>query len=175
MKKQLLLALFVTVFIAILFIGNCSDPLESLGPESYIDTVFYMDTVKITDTLDNSDTIHFVDTVKSTDTVIIFVTDSSQFQTICSQINSYQKKIVWMFRNQEGDYRLEFSASQDGKKPKQTLHMVIDGHEYRWKPTEDPELIKELHLEQDSTIKITTCSPPARGHPIYICLTLSKL
>jgi len=211
MKKQFLLAIFVTIFTAILFIGNCSDPLESLGPETDIDTVFSMDTVKIIDTLnysdtlfvvdtiliidtldysdtlfvidtfividtiDNWDTLYVVDTVESIDTVVIVVTDSTQYQTICAQINSNQKEIVWMFRNEDGDYRLEFMASQDGKKPEQILRMDIDGHEYLWKPAKNPELIKELYLGQNSIISIITSKPPALGHPIHICLTISKL
>ena len=175
MKKQLLLAIFVTVFTAILFVGNCSDPLESLGPELDIDTVWGGDTLNIVDTVDISDTIYIVDTVMSVDTVIIVVTDSSQIQTICSKISSCNKKIVWMFRNQEGDYRLEFTASQDGKNPEQTLWVNIDGHEYSWRPAKNSELIKELYLEKNSTIRIKTCRPPAYGHPIYICLTISKI
>jgi len=53
----------------------------------------------------------------------IVVTDSSQVQTICSKIGCCQKKIVWMLRNQEGNYKLEFTASQDAKKPTQDLDL----------------------------------------------------
>ncbi len=205
MKERLLLGIFATIFIAILFVGNCSDPLESLGPETridtikivdtlnysdtlfvidtfmiidtlnYSDTLFIVDTVLIIDTLDYSDTVYVVDTVNNIDTVFIYITDTTQSQTICSRISSCRKKIVWMLRNQEGKYKLEFTASQDGKCPVQTLYLYIDGHFYRWKPAEDAELTKELYLGQNSTIMIKTCRPPAFGHTIYICLTISKL
>ena len=205
MKQRLLLGIFITIFVAIMFVGNCSDPLESLGPEiridtikivdtlgysdtlfiidtfmiidtlDYTDTLFVVDTIMIIDTLDYMDTVYVVDTVNNIDTVFIYITDTTQSQTICSRISSCRKKIVWMLRNQEGKYKLEFTASQDGKCPVQTLYLYIDGHEYRWKPVEDPELIKELYLEENSTIRIKTYKPPAFGHTIYICLTISKI
>jgi hypothetical protein len=199
MRNRLLLAIFIVTFAALLLVGNCSDPLESLGPERIIDTVyggdtltiidttfiidtlnssdtlFIIDTILMIDTLDVSDTIYVVDTINTVDTVVIYVTDSTQGQTICAQINSYQKKIIWMLRTEEGSYKLEFSAAQDDAYPKQILQVYIDDNDYRWRPSEEAELTKEMDLGQKPMISIAPLKPPALGHPIYICLTISKL
>lgn len=169
MKKHIILAGLLVAFAGFQIFINCSDPLERSdikgpfpsGPIHDVDTVFSVDTIFVTDTL------------SYVDTVVVIQPDTSGSPWVCSRIESNKREIVWMFRNEEGLLLLEFAASLESDHPRQILTLDIDGQEYTWNPAEKPELIKELDLGQNMTIKITPKKPPSLGHAIDVCLTVS--
>jgi hypothetical protein len=116
-----------------------------------------------------------IDTVIQTDTVIVVVPDTGTIRPFCSVLASNMQEIVWMFRNPDGEYRLEFSADMEKPQPNQTLTVDIDGQTFLWDPNADPEWITEMHLDMHATVRIIANKPPARGHSINVCLTLTKL
>jgi hypothetical protein len=133
-----------------------------------------VDTLAVIDTLTVVDTVTVVDTLIYTDTVIVVVTDTTGSQMLCSRISSHQPEIVWMFRNEEENFKLEFDASPESDHPSQKLLLNIDGREVHWSPVLEPELITEQFLNENATIRIIATKPPALGHAIDICVTLSK-
>ena len=165
MKRIIFFAFAVLIFAAIQFLANCSNPLESLdgnrpappGPITQIDTVIVLDTNVVVDT------------------VIIIEPGSSEAEAVCSRIASNHPDIVWMFRNPEGSYLLEFDAYPESSHPPQTLSVNIDGREFLWTPANNAELVTELYLSERTIIKIMLHSPPALGHAIHICLKVSRL
>jgi len=181
-KKIIFLAAAVLIFTGIQFLANCSNPLEGLdgsnpappGPVIEIDTLYDVDTVVVIDSNTVVDTVVVIDTNTVIDTVIIIEPDPGESQTVCSRIASNQQEIVWMFRNQEGTYLLEFDASLESEHPTQTLSVDIDGQEFLWTPADNAEFITELYLQERTVIRITPHKPPSLGHAVYICLKVSK-
>ncbi|MEW5923816.1 MAG: hypothetical protein AB1746_07500 [Candidatus Zixiibacteriota bacterium] len=168
MRRIIILSILSAFFMAMNFCINCSNPLdvEHMNiPERFTDI----------DTIYNLDTVNISDTTTIVDTVIVVVHDSSGSQILCSRIASNQPEIVWMFRNVEGPYLLEFVAFTEEEQPTQKLIVDIDGEEYKWTPASDPEFILNMHLNQNAMIYISSKTPRALGHAIYICLTISGL
>lgn len=168
MKRLFLLALITVSFFGVQLLLNCSKPLESIqGSE--------LDPPKpdiIVDTITISDTVIIVDTTILVDTLIVVVHDTSGSQTLCSRLSPYLKEIVWMFRNTEELYLLEFVANSEQNQPPRTLSVDIDGRQFSWDLTESNEFITEQHLNSNATVKIITDQPPSFGHDIDICLTV---
>lgn len=162
-----------------------------------IDTSFVLDTINIIDTIINTDTIFvndstiiidtliiidttvYYDTVTVTDTavvvdtVIVTVPDTTGSQMLCAQLASNLKEIVWMFRNPDGAYHLEFSASNDQNKPPRLLNVYIDDELYQWDLDVSKEFIFDMDLNANTIVKISTTKPGAFGHEINICLTIT--
>lgn len=145
------------------------------------DTIIQFDTVTIVDTLIQTDTVVVIDTlvdqdtVTQIDTVFIVVPDTGSIRPFCSVLACNQQEIVWMFRNPDGAFRLEFTADMEKDQPNQTLTVDIDGQTFLWDPNAAPEFITELHLDLHATMRIVANKPPARGHSINVCLTVTEL
>jgi hypothetical protein len=158
-----------------------TDTIIVIDTNSYTDTIYVLDTLIIydtslfVDTIYNSDTIVVFDTVLTVDTVIVIEPDPNGSQIICSRIACNQKEIIWMFRNPEGIYHLEFVAAVESDDPSQRLTVHIGNQAYTWKPSGNPEMIMDLHLDPNTTIFIESSKPPAYGHSIDICLTINPL
>ena len=159
-----------TIFDTIVVIDTVSD--------STTDTIFVIDTVIQTDTIIDSviDTVIVFDTVSDTiiDTLIIIEPDTNGTMILCSQISSCNKEIVWLFRNAEGMFHLEFVAEAADEFGKRTLIVEIEGHKYMWKPEIDREFIIDRYLSANATIHIYPDKPLAFGHSIDICLTMTR-
>lgn len=153
-------------------------PVHDTTFDSVADTVFVIDTVIQPDTVIDTviDTLIVIDTVTDTiiDTLIIVEPDTNGTMVLCSQISACNKEIVWMFRNAEGLFHLEFVAEAGDEFGKRTLIVVIEDHKYMWKPEIDPELIIDRHLSANTTINIYPDKPLAYGHSIDICLTVTR-
>jgi hypothetical protein len=139
-----------------------------------IDTLTEIDTVTQVDTVIQFDTVVVIDTVVQIDTVIVVVPDTGSIRPFCGTLASNQQEIVWMFRNPDGNFLLEFSADMERAQPNQTLTVDIDGETFIWDPNADPEFITEMHLDLHATIRIIANKPPARGHSINVCLTVTQ-
>jgi hypothetical protein len=113
-----------------------------------------------------------VDTLNNADTVLIINPDPFGSQVVCSRIASNYPEIVWMFRNEEGEYVLNFVAALESEHPTQTLIIDIDGHEFIWSPVENRELTKELTLGQNAIVRIVPQKNSPMGHTVHICLTI---
>ncbi len=136
--------------------------------------VIRIDSVLIYDTIHSFDTIAIFDTVMHIDTVFINGHDTCEgSKMVCSRIASNQQEIIWMFRNLEGIYHLEFSATTERSHPTQTLNLNIDGHDFAWSTADNPEFITDLHLGPNAKIVITSNKPGAFGHAIDVCLTMT--
>ena len=153
MKRLVLLAVWAVMSIGIQSFVNCSSPLESTSGSDSAPT----------------------GPVIIVDTVIVVMPDTSGSLMICSRLNSYQQEIVWLFRNQAGLFRLEFSALTEQEHPSQTLSVDIDGQQFQWQPAESAEFILEHDLEQNALMQIVSNKPPSFGHAIEICLTVRTL
>jgi hypothetical protein len=145
------------------------------------DTMIQHDTVRQIDTTVRFDTVHIVDphyiydTVMLVDTVTIVVPDVCEPEPFCGELSSCDKDLIWMFRNEAGDYRLEFSGYAEKDQPLQTIIVNIDGTDYEWQAATDPLWITELNLPANTTITIGLTKPLAYGHAISICLKMTKL
>jgi len=181
MNRILLFTALAAIFMVMLFIANCSDPLETINSKGYIptepggDTVFHFDTVIVIDSLIHVDTVIVSDSTGHVDTVIIVEPGPSGPQLLCSRMACNQQEIIWMFRNPEGRFRLEFAASTERGHPTQLLLMSIDGQLVTWNTAVNLELTLEQSLRTNPTIRITSDKPHALGHAIDICLTMTKL
>lgn len=170
MKRSFSFVVVAALFFWIQFFVNCSNPLEDIGagnqspadPGNGCDTIFDIDTVFSTDT------------VTVVDTIIIAGPDSGWSRLLCSRIASNQPEIVWMFRNEAGNYLLEFTALPESEHPPQLLSVDIDGETIPWTPAENRELVTEATLGQNATIHIRPGKPPSLGHTVYICLTIRR-
>jgi hypothetical protein len=149
--------------------------LTPFGFSEETDTIYILDTTTVFDTTTVVDTSTVMDTITIIDTVIVIEPDSSGTSMVCSRIVSTLKDIVWMFRNSEGEYLLEFTAFTEFEKPKPTLRVSIDGQEFIWNPAENPEFITELNLSENTMIRITPNKPPSLGHAIDVCLTMTVI
>lgn len=192
MKRAAFLLVVGSIILAFQIISNCSQPLEnsdlplspSPGPGSRVDTVYVIsiDTVVVihegtTDTVVVFDTVIQVDTVIQTDTsvvdtVVVIDSGSCGSQMVCARLGSGQKEIVWLFRNHEGPYHLEFAALTEMDHPTHTLTVDLDGETFNWSLAESLELVLDVNLSQNATMHITTSKPPSFGHSIDVCLTM---
>lgn len=168
MKRIIVLSALSALCIALNFCVNCSNPLD-------IEKVNIPERSFDVDTVYNPDTVNYTDTTIIVDTVIIVVHDSTGSDILCSRIACNQPEIVWMFRNTEGRYLLEFTAFTEEEQPTQKLIVDIDGEENKWTPASDPEFISEMYLNRNAMIYISSKNPRALGHAIYICLTISQI
>jgi len=137
------------------------------------DTVVVIDTNTVFDTVFINDTVFVVDTTVIIDTVI--VVEPGPSNVVCATISTNQPEIVWMLRYDPGTYLLEFDASLESDHPAQSLTVDIDGREYQWTPAENPELILETDLEEQTLIRIVPLKPPSLGHSVHICLNITEL
>jgi len=155
-----------------------------------VDTIIQIDTTVVTDTI--IDTTIEVDTIilpDSTivDTVIdtIFLPDTTLVDTViivepgnspilCDRLSSAQQEIVWLFRNPEGSYHLEFVALPEREHPTHTLAVTINGQTYDWSLSESLELVLDHNLGSNAMIRIETSKPPSFGHAIDVCVTVTK-
>lgn len=191
MRIKIVPTLWITLLVIVQLFVNCSNPLEDSesntpNPNPAIDTLFVFDTVLVFDTVSISDTITiidtlafvdtliFVDTVFTVDTVIVVDPDSTGLNTVCGRIACNQKEIVWMFHNSPGDFKLEFSVSTASDHPIQHLIVDIDGEQFSWNAQEEREIILNLSLDLHAIINIESTKPPAYGHPIDVCLTITR-
>jgi hypothetical protein len=158
-----------------------TDTIIVVDTTSYADTIYILDTVFVydssvfVDTIYTSDSIIVFDTVTLVDTIIVIEPDPNRPQVVCSRIACNQKEIIWMFRNPEGIFHLEFVAAVESDDPSQKLVVHIGDQTYAWKPSDHPEMIMDLHLAPNTTILIESSKPPAYGHSIDICLTINPL
>lgn len=160
MKKLITCAVWTLLLIGSIIFVNCSNPLESSDLAG-------------TDPVPDIDTLFSIDTLHVIDTITIIEPGTGESQIVCGRISTTQKDLVWMFRNPEGTYNLEFMVLTDRDKPVQELTLDLDGQELLWNPGDNPELIAELILSQNAVFRITTNKPPSLGHAIDICLTIT--
>jgi hypothetical protein len=180
------------------------NPSPGPGSPGRVDTLFVFDTIVIVhngrvDTLIVIDTIIQVDTTVVTDTIIIpdttiidtifdtiTIPDSTVFDTViivepgdgpilCDKLSSSQQEIVWLFRNAEGPFHLEFAALPESEHPNHTLTVSIGDQSHPWDLSESLELILDTTLPSNTTIIITTSKPPSFGHAIDVCVTVTKM
>jgi hypothetical protein len=197
MKRAAFLLIIALVILAFQIISNCSQPLESsdLNPSpgpgfpGRVDTLFVFDTVVIVhngrvdtliaiDTIIQTDTVTQIDTTYGdtvTDTVFVGEPGEGDGQMLCARLSSSQQEIVWLFRNAEGPYHLEFAALPERDHPTHTLAVTIDGQTYDWSLSESLELVLDQNLGSNAMIRILTSKPPSFGHAIDICLTVARL
>ncbi|UCC79698.1 MAG: hypothetical protein JSW64_15775, partial [Candidatus Zixiibacteriota bacterium] len=140
MKKLILFLIWAVIFIGLLYLANCSKPLDvDEIIQAPPDTVFVSDTVTFTDTL-YADTT-FIDTL-IIDTLIIdtLYIDTTIVDTVfidsvyCARLSSHRQEIVWILFNQPGTYQLDFLAIAERIRRSQTLVIDIDGSSYSWCP-----------------------------------------
>jgi len=146
-----------------------------------VDTVFQggIDTLVVVDTVIQiqPDTVIVIDTVNQLDTVTVVdtvyvITDSARF--MCGRIESCQKEIIWLLQNEAGQYQLNFAACIEKDQPPQSLTVEIAGTEYTWNTAERGTFVVNSWLNDNATVTITSKKPPARGHAVYICLSLIR-
>jgi len=137
------------------------------------DTVIVIDTNTVFDTIFINDTVFVIDTTVIIDTVI--VVEPGPSNVVCATISTNQPEIVWMLRYDPGTYLLEFDASLESDHPTQSLTVEIDGQKYQWTPAENPELILERDLDEQTLIRIVPLKPPSLGHSVHICLNITEL
>ncbi|SYZ73179.1 exported hypothetical protein [Candidatus Zixiibacteriota bacterium] len=160
---------------------NHTDTLIIVDTINHIDTLIITDTTNQTDTLIIVDTTFHVDTVfvhdttGHVDTVIIVEPGPDGPLTLCSRLACNQKEIIWMFRNDAGSYRLEFTAAIESDQPPQKLVVDIDGQKVTWDLSKKLELDLDQALGANAIIDISSTNPHALGHSINICLTMTKL
>jgi len=160
-----------------------------------VDTIIQIDTTVVTDTIIVPDTtivdtiidtiiVHdttvidtIVDTVIIPDTTLVdtvIIIEPGDGQMLCDRLSSAQQEIVWLFRNAEGPFHLEFAALSEREHPTHILTVTIDGQTYDWSLSESLELVLDQNLGPNAMIRIMTSKPPSFGHAIDICLTLTK-
>lgn len=150
------------------------DTIVLVDTLTQFDTVIQVDTVTEVDTVISVDTIIQFDTVYVIDTVIIEVPDSTG-GAFCGRLSSTRKEIIWLSNNAKGRFLLEFSAFAEFERPEQTLNVEIDGQMYFWTPTESMEFTVEQDLKRHVMIRITSTPAHGFGHPVDICLKMTKL
>jgi len=138
-----------------------------------IDTIMVIDTVIVS----RPDTVAIVDTIYQTDTLTIVDTiyvanDTSQL--LCGRIESCQKEIVWLLQNEPGQYHLSFASLIEKNQPPQSLTVQIGDSAFSWNTATDDNLSVDMWLAANATITITSQKPPARGHAVYICLSMTR-
>jgi hypothetical protein len=173
-KKLVVLAAGTGIAAYILFLGNCSRPLEITDnePPQRVDTVIVIDTVTIPEP---PETVIVIDTIIQVDSVIIALPDSGRSQIFCETINAFQHEIDWRFINPEGRFRLEFVIVGLQGPPPQTLAIDINDQRFLWCPEEESTFTIEPELAPNAFLRITTIPPHAYGHGIDICVTITAL
>jgi hypothetical protein len=170
--------IIVTDTIADTIIDTVVDTIGDTVIDTFIDTVIdsFIDTIvdTSTDTVIDSIFDTITDTIMGVDTIVVVIPDTSDSPVVCARLNSYQQEIVWMFRNQPGQYHLEFVGLPDRTKPAPILTVNIDGANYEWNLAESTELILDRYLVQNAMINITRNKPNPFGHDIDICLTVTR-
>ena len=138
-----------------------------------VDTVVVVDTVIVIspDTVSIVDTVYQTDTLTVVDTVIV-TTDTTQM--MCGRIEANQKEIVWLLQNEPGMYRLSFAAYIESDQPPQSLTVEIGDNTYSWNTATSTSMAVDLELGADASIIITSQKPPARGHAVYVCLSIIR-
>ena len=178
MRKAMLLLVWLSVSAGLLYLMNCSKPLDIDSiMESGPDTVFISDT--LTDTLYNDTTI--IDTL-IVDTLIIdtLIIDTTIVDTVfidsmyCARLSSHRQEIVWILFNEPGLYQLDFLAVAERIRRSQTLNVDIDGQSYSWVPAEDFHFSVEQNLGQYAVIRIESNPAHAYGQAIDVCLRVSE-
>lgn len=141
--------------------------------QSDLDTILIVDTVVVVD----PDTVSIVDTIYQTDTLRVVDTiyvDADSTQMMCGRIESCQKEIVWLLQNEPGQYHLSFAAFTEKDQPEQSLTVEIGDNSYSWNTIENVNLDVDQALTADASIIITSQKPPARGHAVYVCLSIVR-
>lgn len=138
-------------------------------------TVVKHDTVRVTDTTTLVDTLVTTDTVVRVDTVKVGDPTACNPEPFCGKLAACDKELLWLFRNEAGNYHLEFSGYADKDQPLQTIVVTINGVAYYWKAAEKPEWDFDMALPANTTIRIGLTKPPAYGHEIHICLQMTKI
>jgi hypothetical protein len=181
MKRFLIIFAFAIVALASQFFANCSDPLDTGSSHNLTpvapggDTIVYIDTIFVFDSTYQFDTLVIIDSTSHVDTVIIVEPGPNGPLMLCSRLACNQKSIIWMFRNEKGSYRLEFTAATKCSHPTQKLVLNIDGHSFFWDTSRKQELVLDKHLNAHAKICIYSTKPRALGHSIDICLTMTRL
>lgn len=161
----------IVLLIAICFV-DCTQPLND-GPNAPVEPAGGNNT---TDTVYIPDTIVVTDTITIIDTVIVNPPgDTTTKSENCGRFGSQRKELVWLFNNDEGNYRLEFLAKAYKFKPEQVLIIDVNGETLQWIPADNPRLTLEKALSPYTVVKITPEDPAAFGHCIDICLWVTKL
>ena len=195
MRRAAFLSIVALAILAFQIISNCSQPLESSDlsgassptPGARVDTLFVFDTVVIVhggridtviviDTIVQTDTVTQTDTTYGdtvTDTVYVGEPGTGDGRMLCARLSSARQEIVWLFRNTEGPYHLEFAALPEREHPTHTLAVTIDGQAYDWSLSESLELVLDQSLGSNAMIRIMTSKPPSFGHAIDVCLTVT--
>jgi hypothetical protein len=145
-KKLILFSAWAVGFIGIQLLTSCSKPLESINENGQIPADTVTDTVVVVDTIIVADTM------------------------FCARLNSHRKEIVWMIRNHEGLFRLEFSAITDRENDSRTLVINIDDQRLFWHLSQYSEFIAGQNLKQDAIVRIESIPPHSYGQAIDICL-----
>jgi hypothetical protein len=140
-----------------------------------MDTVVQIDTLVVTDTVVQQDTVRVVDTLLRVDTVVVTLPGPGECPGLCSQLNSYQKEIVWRLDNAAGTYHLEFSAVTERDQPAQNITVYAGGNSYHWSPATQSEFTIDLDLPADAQIKLCLDNPKACGHSVTVCLSVTAL
>jgi len=138
--------------------------------DTVFDTIILPDTT-IVDTI--VDTVILPDTTIIVDTVVII--EPGDGPMLCDRLSSAQQEIVWLFRNAEGPFHLEFAALPERDHPQHTLTVAIGDQIFFWDLSESLELVLDVTMPANATIIITTSRPPSFGHAIDICLTWTKM
>jgi hypothetical protein len=107
------------------------------------------------------------------DTVIVI--EPGDGPMLCDRLSCSQKEIIWLFRNAEGPFHLEFAALPESDKPPHTLTVWIGEQSYTWDLKTSPELILDTTMPANAVVRITTSKPPSYGHAIDVCLTWTAL
>jgi hypothetical protein len=162
-KRIIILAIFVVMITGIQFLVNCSNPLETTGQNNADQVVPGVDV----------DTVIVTDTVTFVDTVTVHEPDPGDWQTVCSILRANLHEIVWLFRNQEGLFHLEFVASAEREFSSRRLVVNIDGEEFLWSPADAPMFSRTIYLQQEASIRIMPDPPCRLGHEVDVCLTVS--
>jgi len=179
MKRPAFLLLGLLAILAFQIISNCSQPLDSsdltggISPTSggngdtlfVVDTVFIVhggkvDTVIVVDTIIQVDTVTVADTT-IVDTVIVIEPGSGDSKMLCARLSSAQQEIVWLFRNTEAQYHMEFAALPERDQPTHILTVTVDGQAYEWPLTQSLELILDQTLSANAVLRVATSNPPS--------------
>lgn len=138
-------------------------------------TVIRYDTVRVTDTTTLVDTVVNTDTVVRVDTVKVGDPTACSPEPFCGKLSACDKELLWLFRNEAGNYRLEFSGYADKDQPLQTIVVTINGVVHYWKAAEKPVWDFDMTLPANTTIRLGLTKPPAYGHEIHLCLQMTKI
>ncbi|MFH0804749.1 MAG: hypothetical protein V1916_00975 [Patescibacteria group bacterium] len=114
------------------------------------------------------------DTVRIIDTVWI---DTSQYSgQFCGYIGGCTKSIAWFLAAPAGHYRLEFSAVTDKDQPAQTLTTTVGDSQYAWPVGTSKEFtVGDAALSGPQWVIVKSAVPPAYGHGISVCMTVTRL